>query len=57
MKRINLYKPACPLCGRRRDHIHNLSDTLQNVSSFLINLLKVGILLLFLTLIGAALIK
>ncbi len=57
MKRPNLYKPACPLCGRRRDHIYKLSDTLQNVSSFLINLLKVGILLLFLTLIGAALIK
>ncbi len=57
MKRISLYKPTCPLCGRRRDHIHKLSDTLQNVSSFLINLLKISILLLFLTLIGAALIK
>ena len=57
MKRISFYKPSCPLCGRRKNHIHSLADTLQNVSSFLINLLKVGILLLFLTLIGAALIK
>ncbi len=57
MKRINLYKPICPLCGKRRDHIHKLADTLQNVSTFLINFLKVAILLFFLILIGAALIK
>ncbi len=57
MKRISLYKPTCPLCGRRKNRIYSLADTLQNVSSFLINLLKVGILLLFLTLIGASLIK
>jgi len=57
MKRINLYRPVCPLCGKRRDHIHKLAGTLQNMSSFLINLLKVGILVLFLILIGAALIK
>jgi len=57
MKTINLYKPICPLCGKRRDHIHKLADTLQHVSTFLINLLKIGILLLFLILIGAALIK
>lgn len=57
MKRINLYKPICPLCGKRRDHIHRLADTLQNVSAFLINLLKVAILLFVLILIGAALSK
>ena len=57
MKTINLYKPICPLCGKRRDHIHKLADTLQNVSAFLINLLKVAILLFVLILIGAALSK
>lgn len=57
LKRINLYRTSCPLCGRRKSHIHKVSDTLQNVSTFLINLLKVCILLLFLILIGAALIK
>lgn len=57
MKTINLYRPSCPLCGRRRDHIHKLTDTLQNVSTFLINLLKVGIVLLVLILIAGALIK
>lgn len=57
MKRINLYKPICPLCGKRRNHIHSLSDTLQNVWAFLINLLKLSILLLLLILVGAALFK
>jgi hypothetical protein len=57
MKTINLYKPLCPLCGKKRDHIHRFADSLQNASIVLINLLKVGILLLFLILIGAALLK
>ncbi len=57
MIRINLYKPACPLCGKRRGKFLKLSQALQNVSLLLIGLLKVGILLLFLILIGSALIK
>lgn len=52
-----LYRSNCPLCGKRKKQILGLSDTLQNVSTFMINLLKVSILLLLLILIGAALIK
>jgi hypothetical protein len=57
MKSINLYKPVCPLCGKRRHHIHAVSDTLQDVWTLLINLLKLSILLLLLILVGAALFK
>lgn len=57
MKRINLYKPSCPLCGKRSGHVPKLSEMLQNASAFLIGLLKVCIMILFLILIGAALFK
>ncbi len=57
MIKINPSKPACPLCGKRRGTFLKLSQALQNVSLLLIGLLKVGILLLFLILIGSALIK
>ena len=55
MKRVNLYKRTCPLCGKTREHIHK--QTLQNVSAFLVNLLKVGIVLLAFILMAGALIK
>ena len=56
MKRINFYKPSCPLCGKRRGRIFKLSEMLQTASAVGIGFLKVCIMILFLILIGAALV-